>query len=46
MYEVIQATVPFVAVDDIPAIETGTCFYPSYRIILKVKRFLRSEWSH
>lgn len=33
MYEVIQATVPFVAVDDIPAIETGTCFYPSYRII-------------
>ena len=32
-FEIIQATTPFIAVDGIPSIETGRCFYPSYRII-------------
>lgn len=32
-FEIIQATTPFIAVDEIPPIETGRCFYPSYRII-------------
>ncbi len=32
-FEIIQATTPFIAVDEIPSIETGRCFYPSYRII-------------